>query len=91
MKPMTRDEAVRILRSPEGKEETRRVYILRRAVDFAEIAVRAAEISKPEAEGLVDAVAALAEELFAGSAETFRIVYGLRLRRVLDEVYGPSD
>src|SRR5580700_10119360 len=61
-KPMTRDEAVRILRSPEGKEETRRVYILRRAVDFAEIALRAAEISKPEAEGLVDAVAALAEE-----------------------------
>jgi hypothetical protein len=88
---MTRDEAVRILRSPEGKEETRRVYILRRAVDFAEIAVRAGEIEKGDAEQLVDTVAALAEELFSGSAETFRIVYGQRLRRVLEEVYGPSD
>ena len=88
---MTRDEAVRILRSPEGKEETRRVYILRRAVDFAEIAVRAGEIPRPDAEQLVDTVAALAEELFEGSAETFGIVYGRRLRRVLEEVYGPSD
>jgi hypothetical protein len=88
---MTRDEAVRILRSPEGKEETRRVYALRRAVDFAEIALRAGGIPKPEGERLVDAVAALAEDLFAGSGETFRIVYGGRLRRVLEEVYGPSD
>jgi hypothetical protein len=88
---MTRDEAVRILRSPEGKEETRRVYVLRKAVDFAEIAVRAGDIEKREAERLVDAVASLAEELFAGSAETFRIVYGRRLKRVLEEVYGPSD
>jgi hypothetical protein len=88
---MTRDEAVRILRSPEGKEETRRVYILRKAVDFAEITVRAGDIPRADAECLVDTVASLAEELFAGSRETFRIIYGLRLRRVLDEVYGPSD
>jgi hypothetical protein len=88
---MTRDEAVRILRSPEGKEETRRVYILRKAVDFAEIAVRAGDLERRDAERLVDTVAALAEELFEGSRETFRIVYGLRLKRVLDEVYGPSD
>ncbi len=88
---MTRDEAVRILRSPEGKEETRRVYVLRKAVDFAEIAVRAGDISKPDAQRLIDTVAALAEELFEGSAETFRIVYGQRLRRVLEEVYGKAD
>jgi hypothetical protein len=89
--PMTRDEAVRILRSPEGKEETRRIYALRRAVDFAEITVRAGGIDKPDAEALVDTVAALAEQLFEGSQETFRIVYGRRLRRVLEEVYGPND
>jgi hypothetical protein len=88
---MTRDEAVRILRSPEGKEETRRVYVLRKAVDFAEIAVRAGDLSRPDAERLVDTVAALAEELFEGSRETFRIVYGQRLKRVLDEVYGVGD
>jgi hypothetical protein len=88
---LTRDEAVRVLRSPEGKEETRRVYVLRRAVEFAEITVRAGGIAKPDAESLVDAVGALAEELFTGSADTFRIIYGLRLRRVLEEVYGPND
>jgi hypothetical protein len=88
---MTRDEAVRILRSPEGKEETRRVYALRRAVDFAEITVRAGGIDRADAETLIDTVAALAEQLFAGSAETFRIVYGQRLRRVMEEVYGKND
>jgi hypothetical protein len=88
---MTLEEAITILRSPAGKDETRRVYLLRRAVDFAEITVRAGGITKGDAEGLVDAVAGLAEELFEGSAETFRIVYGVRLRRVLEEVYGPND
>jgi hypothetical protein len=88
---MTLDEAIAVLRSPEGKDETKRVYLLRRAVDFAEITIRAGGIPKGEAEELVDAVAARAEELFEGSAETFRIVYGMRLRRVLEEVYGPTD
>jgi hypothetical protein len=88
---MTLEEAITILRSPEGKDETRRVYLLRRAVDFAEITVRAGGISKKDAEELVDAVAALAEELFNGSGETFRIVYGVRLRRVLNEVYGSGN
>jgi hypothetical protein len=53
--------------------------------------MRAGGIERDEAEELVDAVASVAEELFAGSAETFRIVYGVRLRRVIDEVFGPSD
>jgi hypothetical protein len=87
---MTLDEAIRILRSPEGKEETRRVYVLGRAVDFAEITMRAGGIHRDEAEELIDAVAGLAEELFSGSGETFRIVYGVRLRRVMEEVYGPT-
>lgn len=88
---MTLQEAIDILRSPAGKEETRRVYVLRRAVDFAEITVRTGGIDRSEAEELVDAVAGLAEELFEGSAETFRIVYGVRLRRVIEEVFGPAD
>lgn len=88
---MTLEEAIRILRSPEGKDETRRVYLLRRAVDFAEINIRAGELSREEAEELVDAVAAHAEDLFPGSTETFRIVYGVRLNRVMAEVFGPLD
>jgi hypothetical protein len=88
---MTLEEAIRILRSPEGREETKRVYLLRRAVDWAEITIRAGDGSREEAEDIVDAVAARAEELFPGSRETFAIVYGVRMKRVIDEVYGLSD
>ena len=88
---MTLEEAIRILRSPEGREETKRVYLLRRAVDWAEITIRAGGLSRNDAEAIVDAVAARAEELFPGSRATFAIVYGVRLRRVIEEVHGRPD
>ena len=88
---MTLEEAIRILRSPEGQEETKRVYLLRRTVDWAEITMRAGGVTREDAEALVDAVAARAEDLFPGSRETFAIVYGVRLKRVIDEVFGKSD
>jgi hypothetical protein len=88
---MTLDEAIRILRSPEGRDETKRVYLLRRTVDWAEISIRAGGFTRHDAEEIVDAVAARAEEFFPGSAETFAIVYGVRLKRVIDEVFGKTD
>ncbi|HZU85714.1 MAG TPA: hypothetical protein VE987_22460 [Polyangiaceae bacterium] len=88
---MTLEEAIRILRSPEGREETKRVYLLRRTVDWAEITIRAGGVSRGDAESIVDAVASRAEDLFPGSRDTFAIVYGVRLRRIIDEVYGKSD
>lgn len=88
---MTLEEAIAILRSPEGKEETKRVYLLRRTVDWAEITIRGGDVSRDDAESIVDAVAARAEELFPGSRETFAIVYGVRLKRVITEVYGQAD
>jgi hypothetical protein len=88
---MTLEEAIRILRSPEGREETKRVYLLRRTVDWAEITIRAGDVTRQDAESLVDAVAARAEELFPGSRDTFAIVYGFRLKRVIDETYGQGD
>jgi hypothetical protein len=88
---MTLEEAIRILRSPEGKDETKRVYLLGRAVDWAEITIRAHHVDREDAEALVDAVAARAEELFPGSRDTFAIVYGVRLKRVIDETYGLGD
>jgi hypothetical protein len=88
---MTLEETIRILRSPEGREETKRVYLLGRAVDWAEITIRAGDVTRDDAEAIVDAVAARAEELFPGSSDTFAIVYGVRLKRVIDEVYGKSD
>lgn len=88
---MTLGEVIAILRSPEGKEETKRVYLLRRAVDWAEITIRAGDVTRDDAESIVDAVAARAEELFPGSQQTFAIVYGVRLKRVITEVYGQAD
>jgi hypothetical protein len=88
---MTLDEAISVLRSPEGRDETKRVYLLGRAVDWAEITIRAGDVTREEAEAIVDAVAARAEELFPDSQSTFAIVYGVRLRRVIAEVFGPAD
>jgi hypothetical protein len=88
---MTLEEAIRILRSPAGRDETKRVYLLRRAVDWAEITIRSGDVSRSDAEAIVDAVAARAEDLFPGSETTFAIVYGVRLRRVISETYGKSD
>jgi len=88
---MTLEEAIRILRSPEGKDETKRVYLLRRAVEWAEITIRARHVDRDDAESIVDAVAARAEELFPGSEETFAIVYGVRLKRVIEETFGKGD
>jgi hypothetical protein len=85
---MTRDEAVAILRSPEGRDETRRVYQLRRAYELVLQTIYGGDHSREEAEQLVDGLAGLAEEYFPGSAETFSIVYGRRLGRVIREVYG---
>ncbi|MGD0676129.1 MAG: hypothetical protein ABSC94_11955 [Polyangiaceae bacterium] len=88
---MTLEEVIRILRSPEGRDETKRVYLLRCAVDWAEITIRAGGVTRGDAEAIVDAVAARAEDLFPGSRETFAIIYGVRLRRVIAEVYGKGD
>lgn len=88
---MTLEEAIRILRSPEGRDETKRVYLLRKTVDWAEITIRAGGVSRTDAEEIIDAVAGRAEELFPGSEETFAIVYGVRLKRILEEVYGKAD
>jgi len=88
---MTLEEAIAILRSPEGKEETKRVYLLGRAVDWAELTIRSRQVDRQDAESLVNAVAARAEVLFPGSRETFAIVYGVRLKRVIEETFGQGD
>jgi len=88
---MTLEEAIAILRSPEGKDETKRVYLLGRAVDWAEITIRSRQVDRGDAESLVNAVAARAEALFPGSRETFAIVYGVRLKRVIEETFGRGN
>ena len=88
---MTREEVIAILRSTAGRDETRRVYYLRRAVDFVEQTISTGQATRIEAEQMTDAVAELAEEYFPGSTETFAIIYGHRLRRVMNEVFGKAS
>ena len=87
---MTRDEVIRILKSPEGRDETRRIYRLRVACDLASQVIFTRQVTRPEAEELVDALATLAEQLFPGSKETFAIVYAHRFQRQISEAFGPS-
>jgi tRNA(Ser,Leu) C12 N-acetylase TAN1 len=85
---MTREEIIAILRSPEGRDETRRVYKLGAAVDFVERTIYSRTVSRADAEQMTDAVAKIAEEFFPGSEDTFAIIYGRRLQRVINEVFG---
>lgn len=88
---MNRDEAVAILRSPEGRDETRRIYQLGRTYDLVLQMIYSGDHSRNEAEQMVDGLAELAERYFPGSGETFSIVYGHRLGRAISEVYGKTD
>jgi hypothetical protein len=89
---MTLDEAIAILKSPEGKDETKRVFRLNRAVDVAEKVIASERtMTREEAEDLVDHVASIAETLFPGSRDTFDIVYARRMRRVIAERFGAGD
>ena len=91
MRTMTLQEAIAILRSPEGKDETRRVHRLDRMVDVVVQVIYGGNVSRQECERLVDQVAVVAEELFPGSRDTFEIVYGRRLQRIIGEVFGVGD
>jgi hypothetical protein len=88
---MTLEDAIAILRSPEGKDETRRVHRLARAVEVAIQVICNGRVSRTDAEQLVDQVAKLAEDLFPGSRDTFAIVYGRRLQRIIGEVFGTAN
>ena len=88
---MTLEEAIAVLRSPEGREETRRVHRLQRAVEVAIQVIYSQPMSRAEAEAIVDQIARITEELFPGSHDTFAIVYGRRLQRVIGEVFGAGN
>ena len=88
---MTREEAIAILKSSAGLDETLRVHRLARAVDAAEWAIREQRVGRFEAEEIVDHVAFIAEQLFEGSRETFELIYGRRLQRLIREVFGGAD
>ena len=88
---MTLEEAIAVLKSPEGRDETRRVHRLHRAVEVAIQVIATQTRSRAEAEQVVEQLASVAEELFPGSSHTFSIVYGRKMRRVIGEVFGDGN
>jgi hypothetical protein len=69
------------------KEETRRIWRLRRLVDFTLALIAQSDIGMEEAHKLVAAVRQQSCRLFPGKEETFDLIYKPRFRRLISEKY----
>jgi hypothetical protein len=67
--------------------EEARIRKLRWIVDFTSTLLRQADLSFAEAQTLVAQARTKALELFPDKGETFDLIYGSRLRRILTEKY----
>lgn len=67
--------------------EERRLRRLGRIMDFTATLLWQADLSLSEAQRLVAAARERALELFPDKGETFDLIYGSRLRRILAEKY----
>ncbi len=65
--------------------------MLRRAVDVACALLRQADLTREEAEALVDVTRARALELFPGKQDVFDLVLAPRFARILDEFCAPRS
>ena len=69
-------------------EEEKRVRELQRTVDLALIFLSRGNLNRYEAERLAAAVRQKALDLFPDKGETFDLIYGPRLRRVISSRFG---
>jgi hypothetical protein len=69
----------------ERREEEEKVRQLQRVVDFACCVLRQQAMSLEEAQGLIRGVKKMALHLFPDKEQTFDMIYGSRLRRILTE------
>jgi hypothetical protein len=67
--------------------EERKVRRLRRAMDVAVVLLWRVDLTLEEARDVVGHAKLTALQLFPGMEETFDLVYGSRLRRILTEKY----
>jgi len=70
-------------------DEARRADVLRRSVDVACALLRAARLTREEAEAVVAVTRERALELFPGKQDVFDLVLAPRFARILDEFCGP--
>ncbi|HEY4706174.1 MAG TPA: hypothetical protein VII64_01860 [Thermodesulfobacteriota bacterium] len=86
---MTQGE--RLPTEKELKEEDRRIRHLRRMVDFTVMLIIGSPgMSVEEASGHVAALKEFAMRLFPGKEHVFDMVYGPRLRRILNDKFRMS-
>jgi len=71
----------------ERIEEDKKVRQLQRVVDFACCVLRQQAMSIEEAQGLIAGVKEMALCLFPDKEQTFDLIYGARLRRILMEKF----
>lgn len=69
----------------ERIEEDKKIRQLQRVVDFACCVLRQQSMSLSEAQGLILGVRKMALRLFPDKASTYDLIYGSRLRRILEE------
>jgi len=80
-------EGARQYTEAEIKEESRKIRLLRRLVDFSLSLIAQSSISIEEAQRVVQAVRNQACILFPGKEATFELLYTPRFRRLIAEKF----
>jgi hypothetical protein len=70
-------------------DEATRARKVTQIVDIATALITQSEMSRAEAEALVEYARAAILELFPGSTQTFEVVYAQKFRRLVDECTPP--
>jgi hypothetical protein len=83
---MSKDDAMAVSHEALAAEE-RKVRRLRRAMDVAAALLWHVDLTLDEAQDVVGHAKRTALQLFPDKEETFDLIYGSRLRRILTEKY----
>lgn len=71
-------------------DENRRVRELRLLADLTAVVIRSRPLSRAEAETAVSLLRQRALALFPDKGGTFDLIYGARLRRIIDQRFDPT-
>ena len=74
----------------EVREENRRIRYLRFLVDFSILSIQQDDLSREEAQKLVEDVKNAACNFFPGKEETFELIYRPRFNRVIEDRFSLS-
>ncbi|MGZ3513638.1 MAG: hypothetical protein ACXU9L_04940 [Thermodesulfobacteriota bacterium] len=74
----------------EVREENRRIRYLRFLVDFSILSIQQDDLSREEAQKLVEDVKKAACNFFPGKEETFELIYRPRFNRVIEDRFSLS-